>query len=291
MALPEPLVETTALAVPLLAEPSSPDRAGDARRGRWLEAIADGAMAAAALGSRPRPRTCRWPEPTAPTSSLLAATGRRRRPGDPPASTPAAVTVDAGRLARPDPAPGVPGGADARAALARGRAAGRDPCGGDRRPGRGGHRGRAARAGRPDDRPRRRLRHRSATSSASPSAASRRSSTSWPGPRSSSSSPGRRSTPRPGRSTQGNRTPSRAASAAKAQRLRGRRPRPPGSPSRSTGPSATPGSATCTCSSSGPGRSPRRGGRPPTTAARVLDSLVVGSGHGSTTERRGHGPA
>ena len=46
---------------------------------------------------------------------------------------------------------------------------------------------------------------------------------------------------------------------------RRRPPRRPGSPSRCTGPSATRGSATCTCSSNGRGPCPRRGAPPPTT--------------------------
>ena len=117
---------------------------------------------------------------------------------------------------------------------------------------------------------------RSATSSASRSAAFRRSSTCWPTPASSSSSPARPPTAPPGRS------PRPSPPCRTTRRWPRPWPRtpptcPPGWPCRSTGPSATRGSATSTSSSSGRGPSHGPGRRrhpPPARAGPAAEGLT-----------------
>jgi alkylation response protein AidB-like acyl-CoA dehydrogenase len=62
VALPEPLVETTGLAAPLLADLDDAG-SGDARVGRWLDAVANGDLAAAVV------------DPTRPDQPLAGAVG------------------------------------------------------------------------------------------------------------------------------------------------------------------------------------------------------------------------
>ena len=146
-----------------------------------------------------------------------------------------------------------------------------------RRPGRGRHRRRAARADRPHDHHGRRVRQ-----GAPPV---READRELPG----GQAPAGRGPGRPRVRPAGGLRGGVGTGRGRGRRVEDRplRPRPtprmrpprrPGSPSRCTGPSATPGSATCTCSSNGPGPWPRRGARPPTTAHRVLDSLAGADG-------------
>ena len=103
VALPEPLVETTALAAPLLSDLES-DQAGDARLASWLREASPTGSATAAVGPGRAPAPSRSRRPTAPTSSCspprewtdleLHVVGGSD-----------AVAVTTGVLARPDPAP------------------------------------------------------------------------------------------------------------------------------------------------------------------------------------------
>ena len=273
VALPEPLVESTALAAPLLAELDGRGGSAPGPRAAWLEGIAAGSVAAAvaepsagAVVAGPSVGAGRWPEPTVPTSwscspPVTAATAPEIHlvapgPGD----------GDPGALPRPHPAAGRPGWTptpETLAGLGSGRRFGHPADGG---PGRGGHRRPAARAERTDDHHDRRVRqgappvreaHRELPGRQAP--VGRRPGQAW-------SSPGRWSTPRPGPSTRAS-PPVRGRRPRPRPTPRKRPPRRPGWPCRSTGPSATPGSATSTCSSSGRGPCPRRGVRPPTTAS------------------------
>ena len=153
-----------------------------------------GPIAGAARG-RPA-RAGPWPD---------GGTGGRRAPRR---GRGAAVTVEPVALPRSHPPAGHPPLVAHRRDPGPGRRRRpRPPSAGPGRPGRRRHRRRAARPRRADDHPRRRVRQGAPASSAGPSAASRPSSTCWPGPRSAWSSPGRSSTAPPGPSTTAPRTP------------------------------------------------------------------------------------
>ncbi len=110
MALPEPLLETTALAAPLLAELAATAATAPAPIGRRLEAIAAGELAAA-VGRHPSGSAgARWPGPTVPTCWCWSprVPGDGRRPRGPCGRGGRRSTVDPGALPRPHPAAGHP---------------------------------------------------------------------------------------------------------------------------------------------------------------------------------------
>ena len=203
--LPEPLLETVALAVPVLVEATS-ERAHELRA-RWLPAVAAG-EAVVAVGTEAMPsvpgavgRRSVAPEPAGPRSTPS--------PARPPSGCPGPALDGARRLAdvswEPSPATLLAAGTEASALLGR--------LGG---PGGHGHGGRSSRGGRPPDHHDGRLRRRPGPVRRPHRILPGREAPSGQRPHPVSSSPGPPSTGPPGRSTKATPTPAVHASMAKA---------------------------------------------------------------------------
>ena len=273
VALPEPLGTTTGIAAPCWPTSTVGGRPRPRPIGCLARRIAVGRRTAAVADARPAGAPVRRRRRRGPAA---AGAPTARRPRAPRPRRGATVAVTPVPSLDPTRRLGIPAWEPSAATAARvGDRRRRPPSASTGRPGRRGRRGRAPRTGRRHDRAARLLRqgppavrqaHRQLPGRQAPAGRG-------PGP--PRVRPARWSTARPGRSTTASPTPPGRRRWPRPTRRR-RPSRRPGCRCRSTGPSATRGSATSTSSSSGPGPWPRPGDRPADHRARLLDSLLAG---------------